>query len=99
MRDRCCLCLEACPVYQGRTACPFPTVLLLAAMCFAQVGIANIALPAIIGSNVVMQCSTNAALWRSAAPGERIHFSASWTEADALATCVHCRPGRLGRDI
>ncbi|MCH8211104.1 MAG: hypothetical protein IIB99_06995 [Planctomycetes bacterium] len=58
-------------------------------MCFAQVGIADIALPAIVGSNMVMQCSTDAARWRSAAPGERIHFSASWTDADTLATCVH----------
>ena len=62
MRDRCCLRLEACPIYQRHTACPFPTVLLLVAMCFAQVGIADIALPAIIGSNMVMQCSTDAAL-------------------------------------
>ena len=58
-------------------------------MCFGRVGIADITLPAIIGSNMVMQCSTNAALWRWVAPGERIHFSASWTDADARATCVH----------
>lgn len=95
MRDRLCLCLEVYPMCQRHTARPFPTALVLAAMCFGQVAIADVTLPAILGSNMVMQRSTDAALWGWAAPGERIRISASWSEADALATVTTGRDGPL----
>ena len=45
---------------------------------FGSLAVADVRLPALIGSNMVMQRQTDAAIWGWADPGEKIDVGASW---------------------
>lgn len=57
------------------------TLLLLLALCLAQTGEGRVRLPSVIGSGMVLQRDSQAAIWGWAAPGARVEVTASW---DAL---------------
>ena len=68
---------------------PLLTVGLLAVMLFASLSAAEVRLPAVIGSNMVLQQQSEVSLWGWADPGEEITIRAKWkkgrasTKADA----------------
>ncbi|HZW09539.1 MAG TPA: sialate O-acetylesterase [Phycisphaerales bacterium] len=56
-----------------------------ALMLAASTAAADVALPAILGSNMVLQADTAAPIWGWAAPGERITVTPDWPGAEPVA--------------
>lgn len=57
------------------------TLLLLLALCLVQTREGRVRLPSVIGSGMVLQRDSEAAIWGWAAPGAQVELTASW---DAL---------------
>ncbi|MGZ8558679.1 MAG: sialate O-acetylesterase [Chitinophagaceae bacterium] len=61
--------------------------LLITILLFSNTAIANIRLPSVIASNMVLQQQSDVALWGWADPGEKIVISTSWNNTvDSLIT-------------
>ncbi|MDA3880862.1 MAG: hypothetical protein PF436_10780, partial [Prolixibacteraceae bacterium] len=56
------------------------TFLLISVIAINQMASASIKLPALVGSNMVLQQQTNVNIWGTASPGEKITFRADWLE-------------------
>ncbi|GAB3337444.1 sialate O-acetylesterase [Larkinella ripae] len=57
-------------------------------LLWSATAFANISLPAILNSNMVLQQQTELAIWGWADPTEKITVSASWTSAPLSTTCA-----------
>lgn len=60
------------------------TLIILISLCF-QIR-AEIQLPAIFSSNMVLQQQTNATIWGKASPGETVNVTTSWSKVSYQAT-------------
>ena len=62
-------------------------LLFFAFIALTIAGFANIRLPNVIGSNMVLQQQSNATLWGWAEPGEKIAITTSWdNKTDSVTT-------------
>ena len=64
---------------------PLLTVALLAVMLLASLSVAEVRLPAVIGSNMVLQQQSEVPLWGWADPGEEIIIRAKWKKGKTRA--------------
>jgi len=64
---------------------PFLTVCLLVVVFFGSLSVAEVRLPAVIGSNMVLQQQSETPLWGWAEPGEEISIRARWKKGRASA--------------